>query len=54
MNHMIHLAAISHIRLDTDGRAYYRRKRAGGCCPVCQDLLRQVGDFLPSAQGVIG
>ena len=27
MNHMIHIAAISQIRLDTDGRAYYRRKR---------------------------
>ena len=26
MNHMIHIAAISQIRLDTDGRAYYRRK----------------------------
>jgi transposase len=30
MNHMIHIAAISQIRLDTDGRAYYRRKRAAG------------------------
>ena len=30
MNHMIHIAAISQIRLDTDGRAYYRRKRADG------------------------
>ena len=29
-NHMIHIAAISQIRLDTDGRAYYRRKRAEG------------------------
>lgn len=28
MNHMIHIAAISQIRLDTDGSAYYRRKRA--------------------------
>jgi transposase len=28
MNHMIHIAAISQIRLDTDGRDYYRRKRA--------------------------
>ena len=28
INHMIHIAAISQIRLDTDGRAYYRRKRA--------------------------
>ncbi len=30
MNHMIHIAAISQIRLDTEGRAYYRRKRAAG------------------------
>jgi transposase len=28
MNHMIHIAAISQIRLDTPGRAYYRRKLA--------------------------
>jgi transposase len=30
MNHVIHIAAISQLRLDTDGRAYYRRKRAAG------------------------
>ena len=30
MNHMIHIAAISQIRLDTDGRAYYRRKQPAG------------------------
>ena len=30
MNHMIHIAAISQIRLDTPGRAYYRRKLAAG------------------------
>ncbi|MGO4342208.1 IS110 family transposase [Pedococcus sp. 2YAF34] len=34
MNHMIHIAAISQIRLDTDGRAYYRRKRAEGKKPL--------------------
>jgi hypothetical protein len=28
MNHMIHIAAISQIPLDTDGRTNYRRKRA--------------------------
>ena len=27
---MIHIAAISQIRLDTDGRSYYRRKQAAG------------------------
>jgi transposase len=30
MNHMLHLAAATQIRLDTDGRAYYRRKLAEG------------------------
>ena len=30
MNHMIHIAAISQLRVDSDGRAYYRRKRAEG------------------------
>ena len=30
MNHMIHIAAASQIRLDTPGRAYYRRKLAQG------------------------
>ena len=49
MNHMIHIAAISQIRLDTDGRAYYRRKRAEGKKPLeamrClkrQDLRRHL------------
>jgi transposase len=30
INHMLHMAALSQIRLDTDGRACYRRKRAAG------------------------
>jgi transposase len=30
MNHMIHIAAISQIRVDSEGRTYYRRKRAEG------------------------
>jgi transposase len=30
MNHMLHIAAVSQIRLDTEGRAYYRRKLASG------------------------
>jgi transposase len=30
MNHMIHIAATTQIRLDTEGRAYYRRKLASG------------------------
>ena len=30
INHVLHMAATSQIRLDTEGRAYYRRKRAAG------------------------
>ena len=30
MNHMIHIAATTQIRLDTPGRAYYQRKLANG------------------------
>ena len=30
MNHMIHIAAATQIRLDTEGRAYYRRKPLPG------------------------
>ena len=30
VNHMIHIAAATQIRLDTEGRAYYRRKLAAG------------------------
>ena len=30
INHMIHIAAVTQIRLDTEGRVYYRRKRAAG------------------------
>ena len=47
MNHMIHIAAISQIRLDTPGRAYYRRKLAArqdqarsAALPQAQDLRR--------------
>lgn len=29
-NHVIHIAAVNQIRLDTPGRAYYRRKLAAG------------------------
>jgi hypothetical protein len=31
---MIHIAAISQLRVDSDGRAYYRRKRAEGKNPL--------------------
>ena len=30
MNHMLHIAAATQIRLDTEGRVYYRRKLAEG------------------------
>jgi transposase len=30
MNHMLHIAAVTQIRNDTDGRAYYRRKLEAG------------------------
>jgi hypothetical protein len=30
MNHMLHIAAATQIRLDTEGRAHYRRKLAEG------------------------
>jgi len=45
MNHMIHIAAISQIRLDTDGRAYYRRKRAEGQEAPRVDQVPQAQDL---------
>jgi transposase len=48
VNHMIHIAAISQIRLDTDGRAYYRRKRADGKRPLeaIRCLKRRISDAI--------
>jgi transposase len=48
MTHMIHIAAISQIRLDTDGRAYYRRKRAEGKKPLeaIRCLKRRISDAI--------
>jgi transposase len=48
MNHMIHIAAISQIRLDTEGRAYYRRKRAEGKKPLeaIRCLKRRISDAI--------
>ena len=48
MNHMIHIAAISQIRLDTEGRAYYRRKRAEGRNPLeaIRCLKRRISDAI--------
>ena len=48
MNHMIHIAAVTQIRLDTEGRAYYRRKRADGKKPMeaMRCLKRRISDAL--------
>jgi hypothetical protein len=48
MNHVIHIAAISQIRLDTDGRAYYLRKRAEGKNPLeaIRCLKRRISDAI--------
>jgi hypothetical protein len=48
MNHMIHIVAISQIRLDTEGRAYYRRKRAEGKKPLeaIRCLKRRIADAI--------
>jgi transposase len=48
INHMIHIAAISQLRLDTEGRAYYRRKRADGKRPLeaIRCLKRRISDAI--------
>jgi transposase len=48
MNHMIHVAAISQIRLATDGRVYYRRKLAEGKKPLeaLRCLKRRISDAI--------
>ena len=48
MNHMIHIAAATQIRLDTDGRAYYRRKIAAGKTRrgAMRCLKRRISDAL--------
>ena len=48
MNHMIHIAAISQIRLETDGRDYYRRKRAEGKKPSRPSGASSAGSPTPS------
>ena len=61
MNHMIHIAAITQIRLDTEGRTYYRRKRAEGkkSLEAIRCLKRRISDVIyrqmvADAQQVIG
>jgi transposase len=48
MNHMIHIAAVTQLRLDTDGRAYYRRKRTEGKKPLeaMRCLKRRISDAI--------
>ena len=48
MNHMIHIAAITQVRLDTEGRTYYRRKRAEGKKPLeaIRCLKRRISDAI--------
>jgi transposase len=48
MNHMIHIAAISQIRLDTPGRAYYRRKLSAGKTKMeaTRCLKRRISDAI--------
>ncbi len=48
MNHMIHIAAVTQLRLDTDGRAYYRRKRSEGKKPMeaLRCLKRRISDAI--------
>jgi hypothetical protein len=48
MNHMIHIAAVTQIRLDTDGRDYYRRKRSEGKKPLeaMRCLKRRISDAI--------
>lgn len=48
VNHMIHIAAVTQLRLDTEGRAYYRRKRAAGKKPqeALRCLKRRISDVI--------
>ena len=48
MNHVIHIAATTQIRLDTPGRAYYRRKLAAGKtrAEAMRCLKRRISDAL--------
>ena len=48
MNHMIHIAAVTQIRLNTEGRAYYRRKCVDGKKPMeaMRCLKRRISDVV--------
>ena len=46
MNHMIHIAAVTQLRHDTEGRDYFRRKRTDGKKPMeaMRCLKRRISD----------
>ena len=48
VNHVIHIAAVTQLRLNTEGRAYYRRKQAEGKKPMeaMRCLKRRISDAL--------
>jgi len=48
MSHMLHIAAVTQIRLDTEGRRYYRRKIAAGKKPLeaIRCLKRRISDVV--------
>ena len=48
VNHIIHIGAISPLRLDTEGRAYHRRKLADGKRPLeaIRCLKRRISDAI--------
>ncbi|MCZ4498282.1 MAG: transposase family protein, partial [Marmoricola sp.] len=48
VNHMIHIAAVTQLRLDTEGRTYYRRKRSAGKKPLeaLRCLKRRISDVI--------
>ena len=50
MNHMIHIAAVTQLRHDTEWRTYYRRKRAEGQKPLeaLRCLKRRISDGIYS------
>ena len=45
---MIHIAAVTQLRLDTDGRTYYRRKRVEGkkSLEALRCLKRRISDVI--------
>ena len=48
VNHMIHIAVVTQLRLDTEGRDHYRRKRAAGKKPkeAIRCLKRRISDAI--------